>query len=72
MVEENEDVLEEDDWRVYLDVYGILPLSTTGDITINGNTAPIDSSLADILATVTGLLQEGLLWSMGDWASWLG
>ncbi len=72
VVEENEDVLEEDDWRVYLDVYGILPLSTTGDITINGNTAPIDSSLADILATVTGLLQEGLLWSMGDWASWLG
>ena len=35
VVEENEDVLEEDDWRVYLDLYGFLPLSTTGDITIN-------------------------------------
>ncbi len=55
VVEENEDRLEEDDWRVYLDLYGFLPLSTTGDITINGNTAPIDSSLADVLATVTGL-----------------
>ncbi len=55
VVEENEDVLEEGDWRVYLDLYGFLPLSTTGDITINGNTATIDSSLADILATVTGI-----------------
>ncbi|MCP4798540.1 MAG: hypothetical protein GY893_01160 [bacterium] len=52
---EIKDEPKEDDWRVYLDLYGFLPLSTTGDITINGNTMPVDSTLSDVLSTVTGL-----------------
>ncbi len=39
----------EDGWRYSLNFTGFLPISTTGTSTVNGNAAPFDLNLGDVL-----------------------
>jgi len=45
---------DEKNWRTYIDLYGFLPLETTTEIRVMGNTNSQTQNLEDVLTPVTG------------------
>ena len=55
--DENEttDESDEDGWRVYLDLYGFLPIENEGTVKLDGNSNTGNLSLSDILENVSSI-----------------
>ena len=47
---------EDNDWRLYLDLYGFLPIDANGSTTLDGNTNNINWDLGDVLDNVSSVL----------------
>ncbi len=51
----SEEERDDDDWRLYLDLYGFLPHENEGTIKLDGNTNKGNLSLSDILENVSSI-----------------
>ena len=47
---------DDNDWRLYLDLYGFLPIDANGSTTLDGNTNNINWDLGDVLDNVSSVL----------------
>mgnify|MGYP001216939824 CR=1 FL=1 len=47
---------DDNDWRLYLDLYGFLPIDANGSTTLDGNTNNIIWDLGDVLDNVSSVL----------------
>ena len=47
---------DDNDWRLYLDLYGFLPIDANGSTTLDGNTNNINWDLGDVLDNVSNVL----------------
>ena len=47
---------ENNDWRLYFDLYGFLPIDANGSTTLDGNTNNINWDLGDVLDNVSSVL----------------
>ena len=52
LAEKTED--DEKNWRAYIDLYGFLPLETTTEVRVMGNTNSVTQNLEEVLTPVTG------------------
>ena len=52
---ETTDESDEDGWRVYLDLYGFLPIENEGTVKLDGNSNTGNLSLSDILENVSSI-----------------
>lgn len=47
---------QDNDWRLYLDLYGFLPIDASGSTTLDGNTNNINWDLGDVIDNVSSVL----------------
>ena len=47
---------DDNDWRLYLDLYGFLPVDAEGATTLDGNTNNINWDLSDVFDKISSVL----------------